>query len=374
MMTRREVLWAAGSASAFLAGKPATAQSGFLRNLGAAPAGFGAEMFAGGGRGGRGGRGRGAGDAPPSPPPFSGGAPRFDLIDFAHQNGLGVVETSLPARDPDSVKKFRERIESLQLRVILNAPLPKDQSEVETFDAAVKACKEAGAYSLHAAMTARRYEEFDAFEPFKQNFERCQKQIALAESVLRRYRLRLGIENHKGWRSAEQAGWIKRMSSEWIGVHLDFGNNLSLLEDPVQTLKTLYPYIIACHIKDMAVEPYEDGFLLSEVPLGDGFLDIKGMVEMVQKRDPNIPFDLEMITRDPLKIPIYTAKYWVTFDDSYSPLPGRDAAHVMDLVRKNKPRYPLPHTTGLSPEAQRKQEVDNNLKCIDWARRNLNLA
>ena len=47
-----------------------------------------------------------------------------------------------------------------------------------------------------------------------------------------------------------------------------------------------------------------------------------------------MPFDLEMITRDPLKIPVFTDKYWVTFDDTYSPLPGRDFAKIAMLVRK----------------------------------------
>src|SRR4029079_12572657 len=93
-----------------------------------------------------------------------------------------------------------------------------------------------------------------------------------------------------------------------------------------ETLRPLLPYTGACHIKDMAVQPYEEGFLLSEVPLGEGFLDIKGMAAILQRKNPNIPLDLEMITRDPLKIPIYTQKYWATFDDTYSPLPGRDVA------------------------------------------------
>ena len=97
----------------------------------------------------------------------------------------------------------------------------------------------------------------------------------------------------------------------------------------------------------MAVEPYADGFLLSEVPLGEGFLDIRGMVALLRNKDANMPFDLEMITRDPLKIPVFTDKYWVTFDDSYSPLPGRDLARTLEIVNKNKPKTPLPHTTGM---------------------------
>src|ERR1019366_3207730 len=191
--------------------------------------------------------------------------------------------------------------------------------------------------------------------------------VALAEPVLAKYKLRLAIENHKGWRAVEQAAWLKRMSSEWLCVHLDFGNNLSFCEDPMDTLKTLLPYIISCHIKDMAVQPYEDGFLLSEIPMGDGFLDLKGMVSILQKKDPNITFGLEMMTRDPLKIPVFTDKYWATFPD----LPGRDLAHVLNLVRNNKPKYPLWYTTRMPLEAQVKLEEENNQKCIQWARQNI---
>jgi sugar phosphate isomerase/epimerase len=195
----------------------------------------------------------------------------------------------------------------------------------------------------------------------------------MAEPILRKYQMRLGLENHKGWRSAEQAAWLKRLGSEWVGVHFDFGNNVSLCEDPSDTLKNLLPYTIACHIKDMAVQPYEDGFLLSEVPLGEGFLDIKGMVATLQKKDPNMAFDLEMITREPLKIPVFTDKYWVTFDDAYSPLPARDLAHTLELVHKNQPKVPPPHTAGLSPEDFLKLEDQCVSRSIEWARKNLNL-
>jgi 3-oxoisoapionate decarboxylase len=185
--------------------------------------------------------------------------------------------------------------------------------------------------------------------------------------------MRLAIENHKGWRSAEQAAWLKRLSSEYVGVHFDFGNNVSLCEDPMQTLDNLLPYVTGGHIKDMAVAPYSDGFLLSEVVLGDGFLDLKTMVRKLREKDPNMALDLETITRDPLKIPVFTDKYWVTFDDSYSPLPGRDLARTLELVQKNPPKKPLPKTSGLSPAEQLKDEDENNLASVLYARQNLGL-
>jgi sugar phosphate isomerase/epimerase len=352
MMTRREILAAAGSVSACLPLKPAAAQMALrpMANMGGAPAGFPMRS-----------RAAREGNRP------------FDFLEYCHGAGFGVLETRLPSTDPAEVKKLRQRLDSYNMRVILDVPLPRAEGDVATFDTALKAAKDAGAVSLHTAMTQRRYEQFDTLDAFKKDFDRCQKTISLAEPVLRKHRIRLGIENHKGWRSGEQAAWLKRVGSEWIGVHFDFGNNVSLCEDPDGTLRNLLPYIVACHLKDMAVEPYEDGFLLSEAPLGEGFLDIKGMVATLQKKDPNTPFDLEMITRDPLKIPVFTDKYWSTFDDSYSPLPGRDLAHVLDIVHKHRSKTPLPRTTGTSAQAQLQLEDDNVRKSIAFARQNLNL-
>jgi sugar phosphate isomerase/epimerase len=346
-MTRRKLLAAAGAAVLSAAGE---AQEPVLRHMGGAPAGFPV-------------RSRAA---------RASGKP-FDFVEYCHGLGFGVVEARVNPADAEAVASFRRKLESYHMRGILDFPLPRDEAGVPAYDTAVQAAREAGVQSLHTAMTQRRYEEFDTQDAFQRSFERNQKSVALAEPVLRKHRIRLGIENHKGWRSAEQAAWLKRLGSEWVGVHFDFGNNLSLCEDPKETLANLLPYIVSCHMKDMAVEAYEDGFLLSEVPLGEGFLDIPGMVAAIQKKDPDMPFDLEMITRDPLKIPVFTAKYWVTFDDSYSPLPGRDLAHVLDLVRRNKPKRPLPYTTGMSAEAQLALEDDNVRKSIAYARKNLNL-
>jgi sugar phosphate isomerase/epimerase len=345
-MTRRQLLAAAGAAATLRAQTALQPK----RNLGGAPAGFPAHS-------------RAAREAKKP----------FDFVAYCHSLGFGSVETRINFSDPQAVRNLREKLESYQMRAVVDFPLPRQESDVANFETAVKAAKEAGVRSLHAAMTQRRYEEFDNFEAFKASFERCQKIVALAEPVLRKYRLPLGIENHKGWRAAEQAAWLKRVGSEWVGVHFDFGNNISLCEHPSETLRILRPYVIACHIKDMAVEPYEDGFLLAEVPLGEGFLDLKGMVRSLREKDPEIPFDLEMITRDPLKIPVLTDKYWVTFDDSYSPLPGRDLARTLEIVHKHKPATALPRVSGMSTEAFLKLEDENVAKSIEYARANLNL-
>ena len=362
MLTRRQVLAAAGAASAWSALIPSQARSEALG-------------------------GESAGAAPPiapkmggAPTAFSlrsrgarGGGQPFDIIEHCHSIGLAGVQTNPPSTDPAEIKKFRARLEAYNMHLVCDIRFAKQGGDLGAVETQIKAYKDAGAVMFHAAMTGRRYEDFDALEPWKQMFENCQKQVAAVEPLLKKHQMKLAIENHKGWRAAEQVAWLKRLGSEWVGVCLDFGNNMALCEDPMDTARTLAPYVFFGHIKDMAVEEYEDGFLLSEVPMGEGILDLKQIVQILRQKDPNMIFDLEMITRDPLKIPIYTPKYWATFDDTVSPLPARDLAKVLALVKKNRPKKPLPKVTGLSAQAAVKLEDDYNQQCIAYARQNLAL-
>ena len=69
----------------------------------------------------------------------------------------------------------------------------------------------------------------------------------------------------------------------------------------METIEKLAPYTFNVHFKDMAVEEYDKGFLMSEVPLGEGMLDLKRIISTVRRARPNVYFSLEMITRDPLE-------------------------------------------------------------------------
>ncbi|MCU1329627.1 MAG: Xylose isomerase domain protein barrel [Bryobacterales bacterium] len=363
-MTRRDVLTAAGSAALFsaaagtLAAEPIPNPKGPL-GMGGAPTSFGAR------RAGRGGRPGGSPrEANYVAPPFSD-----EFFDYCHSLGLAGAEMGDTPTDPADIAKFKEKVKAYNMHVTFNIPLPRNAADVDRFATSVKTAKEIGAHSLHAALTGRRYEEMKSLAEYTASFENNQKMVALATPILNRFEVRLALENHKGWAAVEQAAWMKRVNSPFVGVHFDFGNNVSFMEDPMFTLETLKPWIFGAHIKDMGVAPYEDGFLLSEVPFGEGFLDLKKMVDVLRQKDPKMIFDLEMITRDPLKIPIYTDRYWITFKET----PPQQVAKLMELIQKKSSKKPLPTTTGLDPAARLKLEEDYNLACIRYARQNLGL-
>jgi sugar phosphate isomerase/epimerase len=152
-------------------------------------------------------------------------------------------------------------------------------------------------------------------------------------------------------------------------VCLDIGNNIALLDDPRDVIEKLVPHVVTTHFKDMAVKEDPEGFLLSEVPLGRGILDLPWVVEGIRRARPRARMNLEMITRDPLKVPCLTDKYWVTFPERRSMCLTRALA----LVREYPPREPLPRVSGLDEQARRQLEEDNVKECLAYAGEKLGL-
>jgi len=246
--------------------------------------------------------------------------------------------------------------------------LPKDDPAV--FEHAVKVAKEAGATSLRVVcLLGRRYEMFDTLADWKSAVTGFHRQIAAALPIVERHRMPLGIENHKDWRLEEQVQLLKQYSSEYLGVSLDTGNNLSILDDPTETVVQLAPYTFNVHFKDMGVEETDTGFLLSEVPLGEGILNLPRMVQVIRAARPDVHFSLEMITRDPLHVPCLTEKYWATFVD----VPGIALARTLTGVRAYRPAAPLPRITGLSEQERYALELEQVERSIAYAREHLGL-
>ncbi len=93
------------------------------------------------------------------------------------------------------------------------------------------------------------------------------------------------------------------------------------------------------------------------------------IIAILRRARPEVHFNLEMMTRDPLKIPCLTKKYWATFAN----LPGRHLADTLRLVRMHAAKEPLPRVSGLSQEEKLKREDENVRRCLSYARERLGL-
>jgi 3-oxoisoapionate decarboxylase len=290
------------------------------------------------------------------------------FLDHCHELGAGGVQMQLPS-DAAAVGKIRSRAEELGMYIEAMAPMPKS-SDTAAFEASLKAAKEAGAVAVRIGTNGgRRYEKWNSLNDWKAFVEESTAAMQKVAPIADRLRIPVGMENHKDWTIDEEVNLLKRYGSEYFGALLDFGNNIALLDAP-DSIMELIPYAKMCHVKDMAVQSYPDGFLLSEVPLGEGILDLPKIVDGVRKANPAAKFSLEMITRDPLAVPCLTDKYWITFPDRNGVYLARTLAMV---GTESKRLQGLPTFDKMPKEAQLLAEEDNIKTCLHYAREKLNL-
>lgn len=284
------------------------------------------------------------------------------FLEFCKARGAGGVQLGLRVRDADNAARVRKYLETHQLYLEASIGLPRDSADSERFAAEVATAKACGANIARTVlMSGRRYEVFDSADAFRTFHEQGRKSLTLARPIVEKQGLKLAVENHKDLRAVELVELIKEMKSEAIGVCIDTGNNLALLEKAAETVDLLAPYALTTHIKDMGVEEYAEGFLLSEVPLGRGVLDLAAVCQALRKAQPAIRFNLEMITRDPLKIPCLTPKYWATLSE----IRGRRLADMLTLVRAKTAK--LPRISDLAAEEKRGREDDNVKESLRFA-------
>lgn len=270
------------------------------------------------------------------------------FLEHCHELGAGGIQVPLGVRDAAEMRRLRERAEQLGMFVEGIANPPRDEADAERFEAEIRAAAAAGALAVRTViLPGRRYEFFDSLDQFNEFLARARRSLELAAPVVQRHRVPLAVENHKDQRVDERVELLRTIGCEYVGACVDIGNNLALLEDPVEVVEKLAPWALSVHLKDHAVQEHEDGFLLSDVPLGAGCLDLKKMADMLLAAKPQVRFSIELITRDALKVPCLTDKYWATFPD----LPGRDLARTLRWVRQHRSDS-LPQVSSLSADEQ----------------------
>lgn len=205
-----------------------------------------------------------------------------------------------------------------------------------------------------------------AFLEYVRSLDDWYSWLAEANAVIERcvpiaakYRIAIALENHKDRTLLEHVALLRRIDSEYLGSLIDPGNNMSFMETPDETVTALSPWVKATSLKDMGVAPDPDGFLLSEVPFDTGMTDQAKLFGIMKRANPRIFPTTELITRDPLKVPVRTDAYHSAFAD-------RRPRVEKWLEMVNQRQTVLPVVTGLSPARQFQLEEDNNRAVFAW--------
>jgi 3-oxoisoapionate decarboxylase len=301
--------------------------------------------------------------------------PKVDLFEpltflkHCRDVGAGGMQVSLDVLDAARVKALRDFAaeHSLCIDGIVNPP--KDEADLARFEAEIRTASEVGVQAVRTVvMPGRRYEQFKSLAEVREAEAKAVKMLELAAPIVTKHRVRLAVENHKDQRIDERLALYKHLSCEFIGATVDTGNSFALLDDPYGAIEELAPYAFSVHFKDQALREYEHGFLLADIPLGQGSFDMHRVAAILRRAKPDIRMMLELITRDPLKVPCLSEKFWATMPQ----VSGDDLARTLRFVREH-PAKSLQEVGSLSLEKQVELEDANIAASVKYAREELAL-
>ena len=114
------------------------------------------------------------------------------------------------------------------------------------------------------------------FEPHGPQIDTLVAWFKEAVEVAEEYDVKLAVENHIDYTSDECVELLEQVGSPYLGLNLDTGNFLRLLDDPVEGARKLAGHVYATHIKDLKPVKGVDArewYFFSSTPVGDGLVD-----------------------------------------------------------------------------------------------------
>jgi len=228
----------------------------------------------------------------------------FDLLDRVNEAGGRVVQIcdNLPLdRLPDEMLANLAR-RAAELGVSLEVGIKG--SSPEHVRRNLEVVKRLGARLLRVVLTDAEWRP-----PFAES-------VAVFKSLLPDLRVagsQVAIENHFHMTPAELARLVEAVGDPLVGVCLDPLNSITMFVGVVETVKTLAPLAMSVHAKDAVITRQHTGFYISGCPLGEGLVDLPGMLAAVRAADrsPNVLVECWMDRLDDETITLIQEQDWV---------------------------------------------------------------
>jgi 3-oxoisoapionate decarboxylase len=164
--------------------------------------------------------------------------------------------------------------------------------------------------------------------------------------------VKIAIENHAGDMQAwEIAGLCEEAGKEYVGVTFDTGNSTWTMEDPMESLEILAPYVAASALRDSMIWQTPEGANIQWTAMGEGMVDFKAFVKRFLELCPTVPVNVEIISGFPHPMPYFKKDFW----DVWPKARASDFAKFDALARLGK-KIP-PHN---SPDENAEKEYQKS--------------
>ncbi|KAA3644716.1 MAG: sugar phosphate isomerase/epimerase [Chloroflexi bacterium] len=160
----------------------------------------------------------------------------------------------------------------------------KNRDEFDSMVAQIPNAKLIGADVMRVVASSLMFR----FEPHGPQLDILVEWFKEAVKVAEEYDVKLAVENHIDYTSDECVELLERVDSPYLGLNLDTGNFLRLLDDPVEGTRKLADKVYATHIKDLkpvAGLNATEWYFFSSTPVGDGLVNNQEIAQILYDAD-----------------------------------------------------------------------------------------
>ncbi|KGQ71600.1 xylose isomerase [Chelonobacter oris] len=182
-------------------------------------------------------------------------------------------------------KRYLHRIRDEIERHHLYCEIDTRFCDIENLQPALAIANELGADIV------RTYVSNGKFNP--ERMKRAPADLKQVVPLLKKYRIKLTLENHEHETSHEIINIIESVNSLWVGAHCDIGNAMMAWEDPINAVRALAPYTYSTHFKDHIVVMHDDMPVICGVPIGQGSIDIDQCFKILYDHSPVTHINIE---------------------------------------------------------------------------------
>ena len=271
----------------------------------------------------------------------------FELLDFAAAQKTDAIQISslddYESLEPAHLQKVRAKAEQLGIMIdagtgcICPASTSWGKRAGTGRDAMLQGLRVANQVNARSvrcfmgSMSDRRTSD--------NSLERCMEEtikvFRSVKSEAQDLNVKIALENHAGdMQAREVLTIIQESGADFVGACLDTGNPMWVMENPLVTMEVLGPHVLTTHVRDSAVFEHPQGAAAQWVAMGDGNVDLAGVVAMHQRLCPNAAMHLEIITgRPPQLLPYFDHDFWKWFPKA----PASEFVRFVELAKHGHP-------------------------------------
>lgn len=203
----------------------------------------------------------------------------------------------------------------------------------------------------------------------ERNIEECIKALKAVKSRCETEGVKISIENHAGdMRADELKMLIEAAGKGHVGANIDPGNAAWAMEDPLEHLEVLGPYVNCTSVRDSVVWEDEKGAIVQWTAIGDGLVDFKQYAKRLAELAPGVPMNIETISGFAKPVSFLNPDYMKVFpkvDDT-----GLAGFKALAKRGHKIPPFKAPDGPG-KKEAEIAYQKDQFEKSVKWMRENV---